>query len=110
MTSRDRTALKDILRTIHRIEGFPIPDQQTFSATEYLQDAVIRCLQVIGEATKRLSRDLRAQNPEIPWREMAGMRDVLIHAYDRVDLEEIWITLSEQLPRLKEQIETLLEE
>ena len=110
MTSRDRTALQDILRTIHRIEGFPIWDQQILSDADVLRDAVIGCLQVIAEATKRLSRDLRAQNPEIPWRDMAGMRDVLIHTVDRVDLEEIWVTLKEQLPCLKEQIEPLLEE
>jgi uncharacterized protein with HEPN domain len=110
MTSRDRTTLRDILRTLRRIEGFPIPDQQTFAQTDYLQDAVIRCLQVIGEATRRLSRDLRAQNPEIPWREMAGMRGALVHAHDRVDLEDVWITLQDQLPALKAQIEALLEE
>ncbi|MEB3322507.1 MAG: DUF86 domain-containing protein [Synechococcaceae cyanobacterium] len=110
MTSRDRTTLRDILRTLQRIERFPIHDQQTFAQTEVLQDAVIRCLQVIGEATRRLSKDIRAQNPEIPWREMAGMRDVLVHAHDQVDLEEVWITLKEQLPPLKAQIEALLEE
>ncbi len=88
MTSRDRTALLDLLRAIHRIEGFPIPDQQAFSRADELQDAVLRCLQVIGEATQRLSRDLRAQNLEIPWQEMADIRDGLLHADDQVDLEE----------------------
>ncbi len=110
MTSRDRTALLDILRTIHRIEGFPIPDEQAFCRADDRQDAVIRCLQVIGEATKRLSRDLRAQNPEIPWREMANLGDGLLPADDPMDLEEVWVNLREQLPRLKEQIEALLEE
>ncbi len=110
MTSRDRTALLDLLRAMHRIEGFPIPDQLAFSRAGELQEAVLRCLQVIGEATQRLSRDLRAQNPEIPWQEMADIRVGLLHADDQVDLEEGWLTLQEQLPRLKEHIEALLEE
>jgi hypothetical protein len=61
-------------------------------ASDILQDAVVRNLEIIGETTKRLSDACRQQHPQIPWRQMAGMRDVLIHAYDRVDLEEVWIT------------------
>ncbi|WP_231597901.1 DUF86 domain-containing protein [Synechococcus sp. CBW1002] len=77
-------------------------------ASDVLQDAVVRNLEIIGEATKWLSDSCRKQHPQIPWLEMAGMRDVLIHAYDRVDLEEVWITLSEQLPALLVQIEPLI--
>lgn len=95
MSPRDRDALADILTAIRRVQGFPIPDRETFLASDVLQDAVVRNLEIIGEATK--------------W-EMAGMRDVLIHAYDRVDLEEVWITLSEQLPALLAQIEPVLSE
>ena len=95
MSPRDRDALADILTAIRRVQGFPIPDRETFLASDVLQDAVVRNLEIIGEATK--------------W-EMAGMRDVLIHAYDRVDLEDVWITLSEQLPALLAQIEPVLSE
>jgi uncharacterized protein with HEPN domain len=108
MERRERDALQDILTAIRRVQGFPIPDRETFMASDVLQDAVVRNLEIIGEATKRLSDACRQQHPQIPWRQMAGMRDVLIHAYDRVDLEEVWITLSEQLPALQAQIEPLL--
>ncbi|MCP9831962.1 DUF86 domain-containing protein [Synechococcus sp. HJ21-Hayes] len=76
MTSRDQDALRDILGVMER--------------TDYLQDALIRCIEVLGEAVKRLSPELREQNSDLPWRGMAGMRDLLIHAYDRVDLDEVW--------------------
>jgi uncharacterized protein with HEPN domain len=108
MNPSDHDALEDILFAIKRIESFSISDRDAFLSSDVLQDAVIRNLEVIGEATKRLSEDCRQQHPDIPWRAMAGMRDVLIHAYDRVDLEEVWITLSEQLPVLQAQIENLL--
>jgi uncharacterized protein with HEPN domain len=76
MTSRDQGALRDILGVMER--------------TDYLQDALIRCIEVLGEALKRLSPELREQTSDLPWRGMAGMRDLLIHAYDRVDLDEVW--------------------
>jgi len=85
MEPGDRDALGDILTAIRGDQGFPIPDRETFLASAVHQDAVMRNLEIIGEATHR---------------EIAGMRDVLIHAYDRVDLGEVWITLSEQLPAL----------
>jgi uncharacterized protein with HEPN domain len=71
MSERDHEALGDILKVLDRALGFPIPDLQILEETDYLQDALIRCL-------------------EVPWRAIAGMRDLLIHAYDRVDLEEVW--------------------
>ena len=109
MKDRDREALEDILKAIRRVQGFPIPERETFFSSDYLQDAVVRNLEIIGEATKRLSDNYRNDHPGIPWRQMAGMRDVLIHAYDRVDLEEVWITLSEQLPELMVKIEMLIQ-
>ena len=109
MTERDRDALEDILKAIRRVQGFPIPEREAFFSTDYLQDAVIRNLEIIGEATKRLSDNYRNEHPGIPWRQIAGMRDVLIHAYDQVDLEEVWITLNEQLPELMVAIEMLIQ-
>lgn len=58
--------------------------------TDMIQDAVIRNFEIIGEATKRLSESTRVSNPAIPWKQMAGLRDVAIHAYDRIDLNLIW--------------------
>lgn len=68
MSERDREALIDILSVLDRELGLSIPDRRTLEATDYLQDAVIRCLEVIGEATKRLSKDCRDRYPAVPWR------------------------------------------
>ena len=108
MTPRDRDALADILNAIERARGFPIPDQATLLKTDYLQDALIRCLEVIGEASKRLSNALREQHPQVPWRAMAGMQDLLIHAYDTVDIEEVWEAY-QLFPALSKEINKILE-
>ena len=107
MGERDRQALEDILSVLDRALGFPIPDLVTLEATDFLQDALIRCLEVIGEATKRLNQTCRDRYPSLPWRGMAGMRDLLIHAYDRVDLEEVWEAYC-QFPSLRAAIAGIL--
>ena len=109
MEQRDRQALEDILGVLDRALEFPIPDSQTLENTTYLQDAVIRCLGVLGEATKRLSSEIRIANTEIPWRAMAGMRDVLIHAYDQIDLEEVWMAY-QLFPKIRSQVADILEQ
>ena len=72
------------------------------------QDAVIRSFEVIGEAVKRLDNSLIAQQPQVPWREFAGFRDVLIHQYERAVLESVWLFAREDLPRLKAAVVALL--
>ncbi len=74
-----------------------------------IQDGVIRNLMVIGEATKNLSAELRAANPEIPWRQIAAMRDVLIHDYLKVNLARVWRTVAMDLPPSQTTVHRLLE-
>ena len=109
MEQRDRQALEDILGVLDRALEFPIPDAQTLENTTYLQDALIRCLEVLGEATKRLSREIRIAYTEITWRAMAGMRDVLIHAYDQIDLEEVWMAY-QLFPKIRSEVAEILEQ
>ena len=99
-----------ILDVIAKIELCGAVGQERFLAESHWQDAVIRQLEVIGEATKRLSPELRGQYPEIAWRRMAGLRDVLIHDYMGVDLGVVWGVTQRALPDLKLQIQTILNE
>jgi uncharacterized protein with HEPN domain len=74
------------------------------------QDAVIRNLEVMGEAVKNLSESLKARHAEIPWRRIAGMRDKMIHEYFGVNLQLVWDAIEHEVPRLKEKIAAILSE
>jgi uncharacterized protein with HEPN domain len=106
--SRDDATILDIRRAARRAVAFKHGiRKRSFMRDEKTQSAIVHQLLVLGEATKRLSAEFRAHHPEIPWRMMAGMRDTLIHEYDEVDLEEVWKTVSVDLPRLIAQLELL---
>ena len=82
--------------------------EEQFHHTALLQDGVIRQLDLMGEATKRLSKELRHRYPEVPWQDMAGMRDKLIHDYLGVDVKTVWLTAKNDVPDLRLQLETIL--
>ncbi len=95
--------LKDILDAIASIEEFTYGmDFEDFSKDRKTQFAVIRALEIIGEAAKAIPEDFKKEHPEVPWKGMAKMRDKLIHAYFGVDLRVVWKTLKEDVPFLKE--------
>ena len=83
-------------------------DFKTFKNKRLIQSAVIRELEIIGEATKNLSSDIINHSKEIPWNKLAGMRDKLIHGYFTVDLKEVWITAKKDITILKKSIEKIL--
>ena len=101
--------IENILQSIDRIQSYISgKDHGTFVSDFITQDAVVRQLEIIGEATKRVSKDFRNNYPDIPWADMAGMRDVLIHDYIDVDLEIVWKTIHADLPELHELIRQLI--
>lgn len=98
---RDEAALLDMLRAGRLAQEFRGDlSKEDFFEDLKTQSSVLHQLQIIGEAVKRLSEEFREAHPEIPWRRVAGMRDHLVHAYDAVDVDEIWNTLQSDLPRL----------
>jgi len=103
--------LEDMLENCARAREFI----STVSSAAALADdtrslyAIVRALEIVGEAAKRIPEAIRQLAPEIPWRGMAGMRDRLIHDYGQVDLEVVWRTVQEEIPAAEAQLEDLLE-
>jgi uncharacterized protein with HEPN domain len=83
---------------------------QQFESDFRINFAVVRALEIIGEAAKRLPEDLRKEYPEIPWKGMAGMRDRIIHGYDNVDLQIVWDVVMQDIPRFKPTIQKILKD
>lgn len=110
MTERnDKLYLKDILDSIEKIEKYVKNlNYKKFSKNLLVIDAVVRNFEVIGEATKNLSKEIKSLYPNIPWKEMAGMRNKVIHEYFGVNLKIIWKTIKERLPELRIKIEEIL--
>jgi uncharacterized protein with HEPN domain len=108
--NRDQLYLTHILTRINRILKYTASGKADFLTSEISQDAVLRNFEIIGEATKRLSDEVRQKDPAIPWRRIAGFRDVLIHDYDDVDLDEVWEIVEQNLFPLKHAVEAALQE
>lgn len=110
MSPRDRASLLDIIKAAKLAVSFVQElDWSTFAADPKTQSAVLYQIAILGEAVKRLSSDLRNQHTDIPWSAMAGMRDKLIHDYDGVDAERVWLTLQSSIPKLLQAVSALLD-
>ncbi len=106
----DRVYLEHILGAVRRVEEYTASGREAFFQSPMVQDAVLRNLEIIGEAVKQLSPGLRARSPEVPWSRIAGMRDVLIHQYFGVDLDTVWNTVERRIPELASAAKGLLED
>jgi uncharacterized protein with HEPN domain len=103
--------LNDIYNSINKgiafINGMSYED---FSKDEKTQYALIRVIEVIGEASKKIPAEIKDQSQDIPWREISGMRDLLIHDYFGVNIQVVWETGKNDLPELKEKIQRLIQD
>ncbi|MCG8516101.1 MAG: DUF86 domain-containing protein [Halanaerobiales bacterium] len=110
MTSKkDIDYLKDILTSFNLIENYLIDiSKYEFITNQEKQDAIINRLMIIGEATKQISKNLRLKYSTIPWKNMAGMSDILIHRYHGIDLEIVWEVIKVELPKYKNEINNII--
>ena len=104
----DRFYLLHVRDAIDAITAYTAAGRDAFLADQKTQDAVIRNLEIIGEAVKRLSSRVTNAYPDIPWRQIAGMRDKLVHDYFGVDLDLVWGVVERELPPVRERIEMAL--
>lgn len=102
--------LRHMRDAAREIREFTADGEEAFRASRLIQAAVIRNLEVLGEAAKHVPGEYRAAHPELPWQAMAGMRDLLIHAYHRVDVDVVWETVAGPIPTLIEHLDGLLED
>ena len=108
MNDRDALFLRHVLDAIADIQAFTVDGRQAFVADRKTQSAVIRQLEIIGEAVNNLSMELTRSEPATPWRQIAGARDRLIHAYFSVDLDAVWSMVEQDLSALQANVQRIL--
>jgi uncharacterized protein with HEPN domain len=109
MPRDSRVYLEDILEATRKIDSYTADlSKSEFFEDEKTFDAVVRNLEVIGEAVKKLPEDLRAQHPALEWKKMAGLRDMLIHEYFGVDSEIVWDIVTNKVPTLEQEVRAML--
>ena len=107
---KDRVYLLHILESIDLVEEYMRgKSKEDLEEDQELQDAIIRRITVIGEAVKNISEELKKANTTIPWTNIAGTRDILVHKYFGVDLNMLWIVINEKLPDLKRKIRSIVQ-
>ena len=109
MTKDPKILLQHILESIEWVEDYiyELPEEEFMEAVQ-IQDAVLRRLEIIGEAVRNLPGDFKKLHTTVPWPKIAGMRNILIHEYFNVDLNLVWRTIKKDLPKLKRQVKHLL--
>ncbi|MGZ6988123.1 MAG: HepT-like ribonuclease domain-containing protein [Thermoanaerobaculia bacterium] len=105
---RDRQRLEDILEAIERIERYASGGRASFDRDELVQTWIVHHLQIIGEAVRGLSDEIRSAHTDVPWAQIAAMRNILVHDYFGIDLEEVWAAVVRDVPTLKTKVAAIL--
>lgn len=101
--------LDDLYESINKIEEYILnTSEETFSINTQIQDSILHRIQLIGEIVKRIPEEYKMKYPSIPWKEIAGTRDNIVHDYDGIDLSIVWDIATTYIPKLKPQIEQML--
>lgn len=108
MKKDPRVYLAQILERAQLIDEFTGRDRARFLGDRMVQEAVLHQLTIIGEAAKRIDEDYRSAHPDIPWRGLSGLRDVLVHQYEGVDAARVWDAIERELPAIRSSIDALL--
>ena len=103
----DRVPLAHMHDCLDRILEYTNAERSRFDASRLVQDAVIRNLQTLAESSQRLSSEIKGTEPQIPWRELAGFRNVIVHGYLGVDLGAVWLVVEKDLPPLAEAVDRM---
>ncbi len=104
----DRVLLTHMRECLDRIVEYTNAERSRFETSRLVQDAVIRNLQTLTESSQRLSDEIKVTEPQIPWRELAGFRNVIVHGYLGVDLGAVWLVVEQDLPPLSEAVNRML--
>lgn len=94
---------------LDRIVEYTNTERSRFDASRLVQDAVVRNLQTLAESSQRLSNEIKTTEPQIPWRELAGFRNVIVHGYLGIDLGAVWLVVEQDLPPLSEALNRMIE-
>lgn len=107
--NEDRVYLEHIRDGLQDIATYSSAGREAFFKERMRQDAILRKLQIIGQAVKNLSENVKSRQPHIPWKQIAGMRDKVIHDYFGVNLEIVWAVVENELPKLRTAVSALLD-
>jgi len=103
--------LKDMLENIEKVNYFiENLTYEDFKADERTNFAVIRCLEIVGEASKSIPKEIKSKYNDIPWKDIAGLRDKIVHGYSEINLFRVWLVVKEDFPILKEEIENIMKD